>query len=73
MSQEAVELIRGGFAAFEQGDLSQMLDLTADDLVTYRADPRWRDVARQGGLSCLGYIGRVARPLTRRTENGCRL
>ena len=39
MSRENVELIRRGFAAFEQGDLSQMLDLFADDLVTYRADP----------------------------------
>lgn len=39
MSRENVELIRGGFAAFEQGDLSQMLDLMADDLITYRAAP----------------------------------
>src|SRR5215216_2970421 len=39
MSQENVELIRRGFAAFERGDLSQMLDPMADDLVTYRADP----------------------------------
>jgi|SRR5215211_2190892 len=39
MSQENVELIRRGFAAFERGDLSQMLDPMVDDLVTYRADP----------------------------------
>jgi uncharacterized protein len=39
MSQENVELVRGGFDAFQQGDLSRMLDLMADDLVTYRADP----------------------------------
>jgi ketosteroid isomerase-like protein len=39
MSHENVELIRAGFAAFERGDLSQMLDLMADDLVIYRADP----------------------------------
>ena len=39
MSQETVDLIRRGFAAFEQGDLSKMLDLLADDVVTYRADP----------------------------------
>ena len=39
MSQESVALVRSGFAAFEQGDLSAMLDLMADDLVTYRADP----------------------------------
>jgi ketosteroid isomerase-like protein len=39
MSQESVALVRSGFAAFEQGDLSGMLDLMADDLVTYRADP----------------------------------
>jgi ketosteroid isomerase-like protein len=39
MSQENVELVRGGFDAFQQGDLSRMLDLMADDLVTYRSDP----------------------------------
>ena len=39
MSHENVELIQEGFAAFEQGDLSKMLDLFADDLVTYRAEP----------------------------------
>jgi ketosteroid isomerase-like protein len=39
MSEENVELVRGGFDAFQEGDLSRMLDLMADDLVTYRADP----------------------------------
>jgi ketosteroid isomerase-like protein len=39
MSQENVELVRGGFDAFQEGNLSGMLDLMADDLVTYRADP----------------------------------
>ncbi|HZN87977.1 MAG TPA: nuclear transport factor 2 family protein [Thermoleophilaceae bacterium] len=39
MSQESVALVRSGFTAFEQGDLTGMLDLMADDLVTYRADP----------------------------------
>jgi ketosteroid isomerase-like protein len=39
MSQENVDLIRAGFAAFERGDVSQMLDLMADELVVYRADP----------------------------------
>jgi ketosteroid isomerase-like protein len=39
MSQENVELVRAGFAAFRDGDVSRMLDLMADDLVTYRADP----------------------------------
>jgi uncharacterized protein len=39
MSQENVELVRGGFDAFQEGDLSGILDLMADDLVTYRADP----------------------------------
>jgi ketosteroid isomerase-like protein len=39
MSQENVELVRGGFDAFREGDLTRMLDLMADDLVTYRADP----------------------------------
>jgi ketosteroid isomerase-like protein len=31
--------VRGGFDAFQEGDLSGMLELMADDLVTYRADP----------------------------------
>jgi ketosteroid isomerase-like protein len=39
MSEQNLALIRSGFAAFEQGDVSRMLDLMADDLVTYRADP----------------------------------
>ena len=39
MSQENIELIRAGFAAFERGDVSQMLNLMADELVVYRADP----------------------------------
>jgi ketosteroid isomerase-like protein len=39
MSQENVEVVRSGFSAFEQGDVSRMLDLMAGDLVTYRADP----------------------------------
>lgn len=39
MSQENVEIVRRAFAAFEEGDVSQMLDLATDDLITYRADP----------------------------------
>ena len=39
MSQENVALVRSGFSAFEQGDVGRLLDLMADDLVTYRADP----------------------------------
>jgi hypothetical protein len=39
MSQENVVLVRSAFAAFEEGNVSRMLDLMADDLVTYRADP----------------------------------
>ena len=39
MSQENVELVRGDFDAFQEGDLSGILDLMADDLVTYRSDP----------------------------------
>jgi ketosteroid isomerase-like protein len=39
MSHENVELVRAGFAAFERNDVSQLLDLMADDLVVYRADP----------------------------------
>ena len=32
-------LVRSGFAAFEEDNVSRMLDLMADDLVTYRANP----------------------------------
>jgi len=39
MSQENVEIVRQGFIAFEQGDLTQLLDLLSDDVVTYRAVP----------------------------------
>jgi ketosteroid isomerase-like protein len=39
MSRENVELVRRGFDAFQEGNLSRMLDLMADDLVIYRADP----------------------------------
>jgi uncharacterized protein len=39
MSQENVEIVRGAFDAFQEGDVGQMLDLMADDLITYRADP----------------------------------
>jgi len=39
MSEQNLALIRSGFAAFEQGDVSRLLELMADDLVTYRADP----------------------------------
>jgi ketosteroid isomerase-like protein len=39
VSQENVELIRKGFAAFEHGGVTQLFGVLADDLVTYRADP----------------------------------
>jgi ketosteroid isomerase-like protein len=39
MSQENVEIVRGAFAAFERGDVSHMIDLMADDLVTHRIEP----------------------------------
>ena len=39
MSQENVELVRNAFAAFQAGNVSQLTDLMADDLVTHRVDP----------------------------------
>ena len=39
MSQGNVEIVRRAFAAFERGDLTALLDLMADDLVTHRIDP----------------------------------
>ena len=34
-----MEIVRGAFAAFERGDISHMIDLMADDLVTHRIEP----------------------------------
>jgi ketosteroid isomerase-like protein len=40
MSQENVDLVRAGFAAFQQsGDVNEVLGLLADEVVVYRADP----------------------------------
>src|SRR5215207_9836227 len=39
MSQENVEIVRRAFQAFEEGNVSGMLELMADDLITYRPDP----------------------------------
>jgi len=39
MSQENVEIIRGAFAAFQRGDMTQIIDLMTDDLVTHRVEP----------------------------------
>jgi uncharacterized protein len=39
MSQQNVELVRAGFAAFERGEVTELLELLADQLVVYRADP----------------------------------
>ncbi|MDP9189112.1 MAG: nuclear transport factor 2 family protein [Actinomycetota bacterium] len=39
MSQENVEIVRAGFAAFQQGENTRMLEFMADDLITHRPDP----------------------------------
>jgi ketosteroid isomerase-like protein len=39
MSQENVEVVRGGFDAFLRGDIDAVLDIASDDLVVYRPDP----------------------------------
>ena len=55
MSQEKVELVREGFDAFQEGDLSRMLDLMAEDLVTYRADRMgWSRGISGSSLRCAG-------------------
>jgi len=48
MSQENVELVRGAFAAFENGDLDRVRDLVNEDVTVYRADP---DGATAHGLA----------------------
>ena len=39
MSQENVEIVRRGWDAWERGDLSAVLQMMSDDLVTHRAPP----------------------------------
>ncbi len=39
MSEENVEIVRRGYAAFERGDVAAMLADADPDLVTYRAEP----------------------------------
>jgi len=39
VSQENVEIIRSAFAAFERGEVSEMLEWTTDDLTTHRVEP----------------------------------
>jgi|SRR6185295_201356 len=39
MSQENVEIVMGGYEAFNRGELNQVLDLMSDDHVTYRGQP----------------------------------
>ena len=39
MSEENVKIVRDAFAAFERGDVTELLDLMTDDLVTHRIDP----------------------------------
>jgi ketosteroid isomerase-like protein len=39
MSRENVEIVRSAFAAFEEGDLTAILDSAADDLITHRVEP----------------------------------
>jgi ketosteroid isomerase-like protein len=55
MSQENVELVRQGWEAFERGDMSQVLDLMSDDLVTHRSHP---DAATYYGKE--GYLDLTA-------------
>ena len=46
MSQENVEVIRNAFAAFQAGDVSQIIELMADDFVTHRVEPE--DIVYRG-------------------------
>jgi ketosteroid isomerase-like protein len=39
MSRENVEVVRRGWAAFAEGDMTQLLDLLSAELVTHRAYP----------------------------------
>jgi ketosteroid isomerase-like protein len=39
MSQENVELVQSAFAAYDRGDLHEMLSGLSDNLVTHRPDP----------------------------------
>jgi ketosteroid isomerase-like protein len=61
MSQENVEIVRGAFAAFERGDISHMIDLMADDLVTHRIEPD--NAVYHGKEGLLSSDGRLDRGL----------
>ena len=39
MSEANVEIVRRSFDAFKEGNVSGMLELMADDLITHRSDP----------------------------------
>jgi ketosteroid isomerase-like protein len=39
MSEENVEIVRSAFSAFEQGEVSELLDRLTDDLTTHRVEP----------------------------------
>jgi len=39
MSEENVEIVRSAFGAFEQGNVSEMIEWMADDLITHRVEP----------------------------------
>jgi ketosteroid isomerase-like protein len=39
MSRKNVEIVRGGYAAYERGDVAAMLESADPSIVTYRADP----------------------------------
>jgi ketosteroid isomerase-like protein len=55
MSQENVEVVRRGWDAYARGDISAMLDVFAEDVVTVRPEPpaRGRFEGREGVLESL--------------------
>jgi ketosteroid isomerase-like protein len=50
MSHENVEVVRGAFAAFDDGDLDRLRDLVAEDVIVYRADPDGATAHGLGGF-----------------------
>jgi ketosteroid isomerase-like protein len=39
MSEVSIEIVRSAFGAFERGEISEMLEWVADDLITHRVEP----------------------------------
>ncbi|MFF2318283.1 nuclear transport factor 2 family protein [Arthrobacter sp. NPDC058097] len=59
-TQEDVELIRGGYKAFQAGDMSTLREMFAEDAVWHVAGTGVLSGTKQGRDAVLGYFGELA-------------